>query len=165
VILERCITVPEKEFFDRYFGQRFLHGAAGDLELDTAELFSAEVLESLLGDHGLRNSAFVVVKDTKETDLGRTGFPDGRETSGFSRHVDTERLRRAFATGHTLVAAVGASAPIRRCAGFAHALSADLGHPAHINASSHRRTRREWACTSTLRMRSSCRSAARNYGS
>jgi hypothetical protein len=133
MVLNRCIALSEEDFLTGVFNRKLLYTPAEELGGDFADLFSAEVLEDLLANSAIRTSSVRLVRAGVEFDVTRGTVADSGDLAGSAPLVSTETIRAGLASGHTLLlrSLHRYHPPLRR---FAHALSAELGHPVRVNA-------------------------------
>ncbi|MEV6236313.1 cupin domain-containing protein [Lentzea sp. NPDC051838] len=133
MVLNRCTTLSEEDFLTDVFNRKPLYTRAEDLQSDFSDLFSAEVLEDLLANSAIRTSSVRLVRAGVEFDVTRGTVADSGDLAGSAPFVSTETIRAGLASGHTLLmrSLHRYHPPLRR---FAHALSAQLGHPVRVNA-------------------------------
>ncbi|CAN5584049.1 hypothetical protein BH10ACT7_BH10ACT7_19750 [soil metagenome] len=127
--LARCISVPEPEFADDYWGkQPLLSRAAGDF----SDLFSLDAVDELVANRAIRTP---FVRMANEGTLLANSRYTG--SAGFGAEVgdqlDSDKVLAEFAGGATLVlqGLHRTWAPLRE---FTRRLIDELGHPAQVNA-------------------------------
>lgn len=130
--LARCVPLTTEDFTDRIFGRRHLHTTAAELPGGFADLFSPRALDEVLSA-GLRTSSIRLLRDNVEASVTRGTVAEPGDPPGSAPFVSPDTVRTALGSGHTLVvrSLQRFHPPLRR---FAHALSAELGHPVRINA-------------------------------
>ncbi|GAA3492572.1 MULTISPECIES: cupin domain-containing protein [Streptomyces] len=130
--LKRCVAVTPHEFRKAVFGNHHLHTRAEELAEGFTDLFSPDALEDLLSG-GMRLSSLRLVRDGVECPVDTGAVPESGDAPGAPPFPHTDAIRAGLAAGQTLIVRSlhRFHAPLRR---FAHALSAELGHPVKINA-------------------------------
>ena len=130
--LRRCTAVAPDTFAEQVWGRTASLSRSADLPSGFDDLFSLDVVDDLVSHHGLRTPFLRVARD------GRTTSPaaftrGGGVGAGVGDQVADDQLARLFADGSTLVlqGLHRTHAPI---AALCRQLSADLGHPAQVNA-------------------------------
>lgn len=131
-VLARLIAVDWDRFADRYWGQQPLLSPAADLPGGLTQLLSADSIDELVSQRGLR-TPFLRVARNGTTLADRAFTAPGGVGAGISDQVSDDRLVRLFADGSTLVlqALHRFWPPIIE---FCQRLAAELGHPAQANA-------------------------------
>ncbi|MGO4593441.1 cupin domain-containing protein [Leifsonia sp. 2TAF2] len=130
--LSRCLPIGRDEFAADYWGRRPLFTRAADLQQDFSDLFSIDAVDELVSSRALRTP---FVRMAKEGDV----LPPARFTGpgGFGAEVgdqlDSAKVLSEFANGATLVLQ-GLHRTWPAIAEFTRLLSAELGHPAQVNA-------------------------------
>lgn len=107
-------------------------GSSTEPASDFSDLFSAEAVDTLLCDRGLRTPFLRLAKDGRT--LGESAYTRGGGVgAGIADQVDEDAVRRLFSDGATIVlqGLHRTWAPIRD---FSHSLAAELGHPIQVNA-------------------------------
>jgi len=131
-VLARLIAVDWDRFADRYWGQQPLLSPAADLPGGLTQLLSADSIDELVSQRGLR-TPFLRVARNGTTLADRVFTAPGGVGAGISDQVSDDRLVRLFADGSTLVlqALHRFWPPIIE---FCQRLAAELGHPVQANA-------------------------------
>jgi cupin superfamily protein len=131
-VLARLIAVDWDRFADRYWGQQPLLSPAADLPGGLTQLLSADSIDELVSERGLR-TPFLRVARNGTTLADRAFTAPGGVGAGISDQVSDDRLVRLFADGSTLVlqALHRFWPPIIE---FGQRLAAELGHPVQANA-------------------------------
>jgi bifunctional lysine-specific demethylase and histidyl-hydroxylase NO66 len=131
-VLARLIAVDWDRFADRYWGQQPLLSPAADLPGGLSQLLSADSIDELVSERGLR-TPFLRVARNGTTLADRAFTAPGGVGAGISDQVSDDRLVRLFADGSTLVlqALHRFWPPIIE---FCQRLAAELGHPVQANA-------------------------------
>ena len=131
-VLARLIAVDWDRFADRYWGQQPLLSPAADLPGGLTQLLSADSIDELVSQRGLR-TPFLRVARNGTTLADRAFTAPGGVGAGISDQVSDDRLVRLFADGSTLVlqALHRFWPPIIE---FCQRLAAELGHPVQANA-------------------------------
>ncbi|XTZ15699.1 JmjC domain-containing protein [Micromonospora echinospora] len=131
--LARCLSIDARDFLDNYFGRRLVHTSAEALTADFSDLFSIDAVNAILSSGGLRTSSLRIVREDQQLDPRNYGRAGGGDRPGESPYVDAERVAMALRDGSSLVIR-SLHRHHRPLMDFAHALSAELGYPVHINA-------------------------------
>jgi len=131
-VLARLIAVDWDRFADRYWGQQPLLSPAADLPGGLTQLLSADSIDELVSQRGLR-TPFLRVARNGTTLADRAFTAPGGVGAGISDQVSDDRLVRLFADGSTLVlqALHRFWPPIIE---FCQRLAGELGHPVQANA-------------------------------
>jgi len=131
-VLARLIAVDWDRFADRYWGQQPLLSPAADLPGGLTQLLSADSIDELVSERGLR-TPFLRVARNGTTLADRAFTAPGGVGAGISDQVSDDRLVRLFADGSTLVlqALHRFWPPIIE---FCQRLAGELGHPVQANA-------------------------------
>ena len=131
-VLAQLIAVDWDRFADRYWGQQPLLSPAADLPGGLTQLLSADSIDELVSQRGLR-TPFLRVARNGTTLADRVFTAPGGVGAGISDQVSDDRLVRLFADGSTLVlqALHRFWPPIIE---FCQRLAAELGHPVQANA-------------------------------
>ncbi|HEX7212054.1 MAG TPA: cupin domain-containing protein [Propionibacteriaceae bacterium] len=130
--LARLIAVGRDRFADQYWGQQPLLSPAADLPGGFGALLSADAIDELVSQRGLRTPFLRVAKDGA-TLPDKAFTAQGGVGAGITDQVSDDRLVRLFADGSTLVlqALHRVWPPILE---FCQRLTAELGHPVQANA-------------------------------
>jgi lysine-specific demethylase/histidyl-hydroxylase NO66 len=130
--LARLIAVGRDRFADQYWGQQPLLSPAADLPGGFGALLSADAIDELVSQRGLRTPFLRVAKDGA-TLPDKAFTAQGGVGAGITDQVSDDRLVRLFADGSTLVlqALHRVWPPILE---FCQRLAAELGHPLQANA-------------------------------
>ena len=130
--LPRLISCTRQEFGERYWGQAPLLTRAADLPEPFTDLFSADAVDVLVAERGLRTPFLRMAKDGA-TLPDRAFTSGGGVGAGITDQVSDDRLLHHFADGATIVlqALHRTWQPVTA---FALDLAADLGHPVQVNA-------------------------------
>lgn len=83
--------------------RRHLYTPAAELSGDFTDLFSAQALEDLLANAGLRTSSVRLVRSGEEFDVSRRSVVDSDDAPGTPPLVSTDVIRAGIASGHTLI--------------------------------------------------------------
>jgi len=131
-VLARLIAVGRDRFAGQYWGQQPLLSPAADLPGGFGALLSADAIDELVSQRGLRTPFLRVAKDGA-TLPDKTFTTQGGVGAGIADQVSDDRLVRLFADGSTLVlqALHRVWPPILE---FCQRLAAELGHPVQANA-------------------------------
>ncbi|GGS26452.1 hypothetical protein GCM10010171_19950 [Actinokineospora fastidiosa] len=127
--LRRCVGVPPAEFAERVWGREPLLSPGVS---DFADLLTLADVDELLSRRGLRTPFIRMARNGSVVGSGQfTG--GGGVGAEIGDQVHDERVARLFAEGSTIVLQ-GLHRLWPPLIDFAGALSADLGHPAQVNA-------------------------------
>ena len=131
-VLARLIAIDRDRFADQYWGQQPLLSPAADLPGGFGALLSADAIDELVSQRGLRTPFLRVAKDGA-TLPDKAFTAQGGVGAGITDQVSDDRLVRLFADGSTLVlqALHRVWPPILE---FCQRLAAELGHPVQANA-------------------------------
>jgi bifunctional lysine-specific demethylase and histidyl-hydroxylase NO66 len=130
--LTRCVSVPAGPFAREYWGVQPLYSPAASLPSGFSDLFSAAAADELLTERALRTPFIRMAKD------GQVVPPERFTASGgfgaqVADQVDPADILREFAGGTTIVLqGLHRTWPAVRT--FTRRLTAELGHPAQVNA-------------------------------
>ena len=130
--LSRLVTVFPAVFGAEFWGQRPLLSRASELGQDFSDLFSADAVDELVADRGIRTPFARMAKEGTVLGSGRfTG--SGGFGAEIADQVDADKVLREFSDGSTLVlqGLHKTWAPLAR---FTRQLIVDLGHPSQVNA-------------------------------
>ena len=131
-VLSRLISVDPTDFADHYWGRRALLSTAAELPDSFADLLSAEAVDELVSERGLRTPFLRVAKNGST--LGeRTFTAPGGVGAGIADQVSDDKLVGLFADGATMVlqALHRVWPPVLE---LCQQLAAELGHPVQANA-------------------------------
>jgi len=131
-VLPRLISVDPTAFATDFWGRRALLSAAADLPGPFHDLLSAEAVDELVSERGLRTPFLRVAKNG--TTLGERSFTaPGGVGAGIADQVSDDKLVSLFADGSTMVlqALHRVWPPILE---LCQQLAAELGHPVQANA-------------------------------
>jgi lysine-specific demethylase/histidyl-hydroxylase NO66 len=131
-VLAQLIAVDRDQFADQYWGQQPLLSPATDLSARFGELLSADAIDELVSERGLR-TPFLRVAKNGATLADQAFTAQGGVGAGIADQVSDDKLVRLFAEGSTLVlqALHRVWPPILE---FCQRLAAELGHPVQANA-------------------------------
>jgi len=131
-VLPRLIAVDRDLFADQYWGQRPLLSPAADLPAGFTELLSADAIDELVSQRGLR-TPFLRVAQNGTTLADKAFTSPGGVGAGIADQVSDDKLVRLFADGSTLVlqALHRVWPPILE---FCQQLATELRHPVQANA-------------------------------
>ncbi len=131
-VLARLIAVSRDRFADQYWGQQPLLSPAADLPGGFGALLSADAIDELVSQRGLR-TPFLRVAKNGATLPDKAFTAQGGVGAGITDQVSDDRLVQLFADGSTLVlqALHRVWPPILE---FCQRLAAELGHPVQANA-------------------------------
>jgi ribosomal protein L16 Arg81 hydroxylase len=130
--LSRLVTVFPAVFGAEYWGTKPLLSRAAELGQDFTDLFSADAVDELVADRGIRTPFARMAKEGTVLAPGRfTG--SGGFGAEIADQLDADKVLREFSDGSTLVlqGLHKTWAPLAR---FTRQLIADLGHPSQVNA-------------------------------
>jgi ribosomal protein L16 Arg81 hydroxylase len=130
--LSRLVTVFPAVFGAEYWGQKPLLSRAADLGQDFSDLFSADAVDELVADRGIRTPFARMAKEGTVLGTGRFTGPGGFGAE-IGDQVDADKVLREFSDGSTLVLQ-GLHKTWAPLAGFTRQLVTDLGHPSQVNA-------------------------------
>jgi lysine-specific demethylase/histidyl-hydroxylase NO66 len=131
-VLSRLVAMDPAEFAQRYWGARALLSAAADLPGSFSDLLSAEAVDELVSERGLRTPFLRVAKNG--TTLPDQSFTaPGGVGAGVADQVSDDKLVRLFADGATLVLQ-GLHRVWPPIVAFSQQLASELGHPVQANA-------------------------------
>ena len=130
--LARLVGVDHAAFAQDYWGQQALLSKADELVAPFDDLFSADAVDELISERGLRTPFLRVAKNG--TPLGEGAFTAGGGVgAGVADQISDTRLVALFADGATLVLqALHRVWPA--LIGFCGELATELGHPVQANA-------------------------------
>jgi len=131
-VLATLIAVGRDRFADQYWGQQPLLSPAADLPGGFGALLSADAIDELVSQRGLR-TPFLRVAKNGATLPDKAFTAQGGVGAGITDQVSDDRLVQLFADGSTLVlqALHRVWRPILE---FCQRLAAELGHPVQANA-------------------------------
>ncbi len=131
-VLSRLISVPMEEFASTYWGQQALLSPAAELPSRFDDLLSAESIDELVSERGLR-TPFLRVAKSGTTLPDKAFTAPGGVGAGVADQVSDDKLLRLFADGSTMVlqALHRVWPPI---IGLCQQLASELGHPVQANA-------------------------------
>ena len=131
-VLAQLIAVDRDQFADQYWGQQPLLSPAADPSGRFGELLSADAIDELVSERGLR-TPFLRVAKNGATLADQAFTAQGGVGAGIADQVSDDKLVRLFADGSTLVlqALHRVWPPILE---FCQRLAAELGHPVQANA-------------------------------
>jgi ribosomal protein L16 Arg81 hydroxylase len=131
-MLSRCIAIDPQTFAREHWGRRPLLSGAGALPRDFSDLLSAEAVDELIAERGVRAPFIRLAKEgdvlARECYLGPAGF--GAEMPD---QVDSAKVLAEFASGATIVLQ-GLHRLWPPLIDFVRCMVDDLGHPAQANA-------------------------------
>lgn len=131
-MLTRCIATDARTFADEHWGRTPLLSRSGALPRDFGDLLSADHVDELLTERGVRAPFIRVAKEgdvlARECYLGPAGF--GAEMPD---QVDSAKLLGEFASGATIVLQ-GLHRLWPPLIDFVRTMVDDLGHPVQANA-------------------------------
>ncbi len=130
--LFRCISVTTSEFADRFWSTAPLLSDSTELVRDFSDLFSADAVDELISERGLRTPFLRMAKNGSV--LATAGFTrSGGVGATIGDQVADDKVLAQLAGGATLVlqALHRTWPPLIR---FGTELAVELGHPVQINA-------------------------------
>ncbi|WP_371831298.1 cupin domain-containing protein [Rhodococcoides corynebacterioides] len=130
--LSRLTTLDRRAFADRHWGREPLLTRAADLPSSFDDLLTADAVDELISERGVRTPFVRMAKDGALTDRSRyTG------SGGFGAEVtdqlDSAGVLAAFAEGHTLVLQ-GLHRLWPSIIRFSGDLVEEIGHPVQVNS-------------------------------
>ncbi|WP_371830066.1 cupin domain-containing protein [Rhodococcoides kroppenstedtii] len=130
--LSRLTTLEKRDFGDRHWGRAPLLTRAADLPGSFDDLLTADAVDELISERGVRTPFVRMAKDGALTDRARyTG------SGGFGAEVtdqlDSAGVLAAFAEGHTLVLQ-GLHRLWPSIIRFSGDLVEEIGHPVQVNS-------------------------------
>ncbi|HEY5821215.1 MAG TPA: cupin domain-containing protein [Propionibacteriaceae bacterium] len=131
-MLARLISVSTEEFAADYWGRQALLSPAAELPSAYDDLLSADSVDELVSERGLR-TPFLRVAKAGTTLADKTFTGPGGVGAGIADQVSDDKLVRLFADGSTMVlqALHRVWPPI---IALCQQLAAELGHPVQANA-------------------------------
>jgi lysine-specific demethylase/histidyl-hydroxylase NO66 len=131
-VLPRLVSVDPSVFAADYWGRRALLSRAEDLPLPFGDLLSADTVDELVSERGLR-TPFLRVAKSGVTLAERRFTAPGGVGAGIADQVSDDKLVSLFADGSTMVlqALHRVWPPILE---LCQQLAAELGHPVQANA-------------------------------
>ncbi len=131
-VLSRLVSVDPQTFATEHWGRRPLLSVAGELPRGFSDLLSADAIDELVSERGLR-TPFLRVAKNGTTLAERTFTAPGGVGAGIGDQVSDDKLVSLFADGSTLVlqALHRVWPPILE---LCQQLAAELGHPVQANA-------------------------------
>jgi len=130
--LSRCVPVDRERFAAEYWGRRPLFTRAADLGGDFADLFSLDAVDELVSSRALRTPFVRMAKEGTVLPASRFTGPGGFGAE-VGDQLDSAKVMTEFGNGATLVLQ-GLHRTWPAVAEFSRRLSAELGHPAQVNA-------------------------------
>ena len=131
-MLSRCIATDPHTFATEYWGRRPLLSRSGSLPRDFGDLLSADMVDELIAERGVRAPFIRLAKDgdllARDCYLGPAGF--GAEMPD---QVDSAKVLGEFASGATIVLQ-GLHRLWPPLIDFVRQAVDDLGHPVQANA-------------------------------
>lgn len=130
--VQRCIAIDADDFAQRYWAQAPLLTTAAELNDDFSDLFSADSVDELVSERGLRTPFLRMAKNGSV--LSSASFTRGGGAGAtITDQVADDKVLAQLAGGATLVlqALHRTWPPLVR---FGSELAAELGHPVQINA-------------------------------
>jgi bifunctional lysine-specific demethylase and histidyl-hydroxylase NO66 len=131
-VLSRLVGVDPAVFASRYWGTQALLSAADDLPGSFSDLLSADAVDDLVSERGLR-TPFLRVAKSGTTLPDQSFTAPGGVGAGVADQVSDDKLVRLFADGATLVLQ-GLHRMWPPIVTFSQQLASELGHPVQANA-------------------------------
>ena len=131
-VLSRLLAVPPAEFAERHWSQAPLLSRAGDLPQSFDDLFSADAVDELISERGLRTPFQRMAKDGSTLE-DRSFTRGGGIGAAIADQASDDAVLQRFTDGATLVLQ-GLHRTWRPVVDFSQALAAELGHPVQVNA-------------------------------
>jgi lysine-specific demethylase/histidyl-hydroxylase NO66 len=131
-VLSRLVAVDPTSFAAEFWGRRALLSTAAELGGLFGDLLSAEAIDELVSERGLRTPFLRVAKNGNTLAEGSFTAPGG-VGAGVADQVSDDKLVRLFADGATMVLQ-GLHRVWPPIIAFAQQLAAELGHPVQANA-------------------------------
>lgn len=131
-MLSRLISIDVDQFGRDFWGQQPLLSAAAELPVPFADLLSADAIDELVSERGLR-TPFLRVASSGSTLSEKAFTASGGVGAGIADQVSDDKLVQLFADGSTMVlqALHRVWPPI---IALCQQLAAELGHPVQANA-------------------------------
>lgn len=130
--LSRLVSLPESRFADEHWGSTPLLSRSSDLAHPFDDLFSADAVDELISERGLRTPFVRMAKEGSV--LPAASFTSaGGYGAEIADQLDSEKVLSEFAAGSTIVlqGLHRTWGPLRA---FTRQLVMDLGHPCQVNA-------------------------------
>ena len=131
-VLSRLVAVDPAQFAQLYWGSQALLSVAADLPGSFADLLSADAVDELVSERGLR-TPFLRVAKNGSTLPDQSFTAPGGVGAGVADQVSDDKLVRLFADGATLVLQ-GLHRVWPPIVAFSQQLASELGHPVQANA-------------------------------
>jgi lysine-specific demethylase/histidyl-hydroxylase NO66 len=131
-VLSRLIAVDTTDFAEHYWGSQPLLSAAADLPDPFSDLLSADAVDELVSERGLR-TPFLRVAKNGNTLPDQSFTAPGGVGAAIADQVSDDKLVRLFADGATLVLQ-GLHRVWPPIIDLCQRLAAELGHPVQANA-------------------------------
>jgi len=131
-VLSRLVTVDPARFATDFWGRRALLSTAAELGESFDDLLSAEAVDELVSERGLRTPFLRMAKNGSTLAEGTFTAPGG-VGAGVGDQVSDDKLVRLFADGATMVLQ-GLHRIWPPIIAFGQRLAAELGHPVQANA-------------------------------
>ena len=130
--LSRLLAVPPAEFAARHWSREPLLSRAADLPQSFDDLFSADAVDELIAERGLR-TPFLRMAREGTTLADRSFTRGGGVGAAIADQASDDAVLRHFSDGATLVLQ-GLHRTWRPVVDFSQALAGELGHPVQVNA-------------------------------
>ncbi|KUI03696.1 cupin domain-containing protein [Mycobacterium sp. IS-3022] len=131
-MLQRCVATGARRFADEYWGRKPLLSRADALPRDFSDLLSADTVDELIAERGVRAPFIRLAKEgdvlSKDCYLGPAGF--GAEIPD---QIDSAKLLSQFVSGATIVLQ-GLHRLWPPLIAFVREAVDELGHPVQANA-------------------------------
>jgi bifunctional lysine-specific demethylase and histidyl-hydroxylase NO66 len=131
-VLSRLVSIDPAQFAEHHWGSQALLSAAADLPDPFTDLLSADAVDELVSERGLR-APFLRVAKNGSTLPDQSFTAPGGVGAGIADQVSDDKLVRLFADGATLVLQ-GLHRVWPPIVAFAQRLASELGHPVQANA-------------------------------
>lgn len=131
-VLRRLVSVDHARFGAEFWGRQALLSTAAELGGSFADLLTAEAIDELVSERGLR-TPFLRVAKSGSTLAERTFTAPGGVGAGVTDQVSDDKLVGLFADGATMVLQ-GLHRVWPPIIAFGQRLAAELGHPVQANA-------------------------------
>jgi cupin superfamily protein len=131
-VLSRLVAVEPARFAAEFWGRQALLSTAAELGGSFRDLLSAEAVDELVSERGLRTPFLRVAKSGSTLAEGTFTAPGG-VGAGVADQVSDDKLVRLFADGATMVLQ-GLHRVWPSIIAFSQQLAAELGHPVQANA-------------------------------
>ena len=131
-VLSRLVAIDPARFAGEFWGRQALLSTAAELGGSFVDLLTADAVDELVSERGLR-TPFLRVAKSGNTLADSTFTASGGVGAGVADQVSDDKLVRLFADGATLVLQ-GLHRVWPPILAFSQQLAAELGHPVQANA-------------------------------